>query len=419
MDAVERKRKQIDVRREKMQYIEAMDDVKNLELIPVFDVASRQMVADYFGVTLSALTNFCNNHSDELAEYGTIKLYVKDFLNAGFTEEKAESNGFKNMVYESYKIRVGNNGLCCLSKQAVFNIALSLKGSSVAENILNKIDGKDVAIEQTSELEIVEDNMQDNQLQIFSNEKFGDIRMLVINCVPWFVGKDVAEILGYAKARNAIAAHVDDEDKKDAPIQGVLGGKQNVTIINESGLYSLVLSSKLPSAKEFKRWVTSEVLPSIRKHGAYMTPQTLQKALQDPDTIIMIMQNLKAEQQKNRELQIKVDDLSTTNKALADGISQWESKSIINALMRSYAVNRFNGQFQFAFADFYKQLKYKYHIDLKIRKSRSNGNGNMIDFIREDEMEDAVRLAVAICEENGINAGNVINCVNLEKCVDV
>ena len=96
-----------------------------------------------------------------------------------------------------------------------------------------------------------------------------------VNNEPWFVGKDVASVLGYAKTRNAIATHVDDDDKKDAPIQGVLGGEQNMTIINESGLYSLILSSKLPNAKQFKRWVTSEVLPTIRKHGAYMTPETL------------------------------------------------------------------------------------------------------------------------------------------------
>ena len=81
---------------------------------------------------------------------------------------------------------------------------------------------------------------------------------------PWFVGKDVAEALGYTAPRNAIANHVDDEDKKDALIQCPLGGTQKMVIINESGLYSLILSSKLPQAKEFKRWVTSEVLPAIR-----------------------------------------------------------------------------------------------------------------------------------------------------------
>lgn len=112
-----------------------------------------------------------------------------------------------------------------------------------------------------------------NELQIFKNESFGEVRTLIIDNEPWFVGKDVASILGYAKERNAIAAHIDDEDKQVAPIQGDLGGTQEMTIINESGLYSLILSSKLPKAKEFKRWVTSEVLPSIRKNGGYIANQ--------------------------------------------------------------------------------------------------------------------------------------------------
>ena len=112
-----------------------------------------------------------------------------------------------------------------------------------------------------------------NELTVFNNTEFGSVRTLVINGEPYFVGKDIALILGYAKPRNAIAAHVDEEDKKDAPIQGDLGGTQEMTVINESGLYSLILSSKLPKAKEFKRWVTSEVLPSIRKTGSYSIQQ--------------------------------------------------------------------------------------------------------------------------------------------------
>lgn len=109
-----------------------------------------------------------------------------------------------------------------------------------------------------------------NELKIFNNSEFGQVRALEHDGEPWFVGKDVAEALGYAKAQNAIAAHVDEEDRKVAPIQGTPGGTQEMTIINESGLYSLVLSSKLPRAKKFKRWVTSEVLPSIRKNGGYI-----------------------------------------------------------------------------------------------------------------------------------------------------
>lgn len=111
-----------------------------------------------------------------------------------------------------------------------------------------------------------------NEVQLFNFENH-EVRSLLINSEPWFVGKDVAEALGYSKARNAIATHIDSEDKKDAPIQGTLGGVQEMTVINESGLYSLVLSSKLPSAKKFKRWVTSEVLPALRKTGQYQVKE--------------------------------------------------------------------------------------------------------------------------------------------------
>lgn len=121
-----------------------------------------------------------------------------------------------------------------------------------------------------------------NGLQTFANEEFGAVRSLMIEDMPWFVGYDVAKALGYVKPRNAISVHVDDEDKNTALIQGAIqgaiqGGTQgnpNMTIINESGLYSLILSSKLPAAKRFKRWVTSEVLPAIRRAGGYGTAAT-------------------------------------------------------------------------------------------------------------------------------------------------
>lgn len=124
--------------------------------------------------------------------------------------------------------------------------------------------------------------MINNQLQIFESQDFGQVRVILRDGQPWFVGKDVAERLGYQKARNAITRHVDEEDKQDAPFQGDLGGTQNMTIINESGLYSLILSSKLPQAKAFKRWVTSEVLPAIRSQGMYLTQPKATEALEDP-----------------------------------------------------------------------------------------------------------------------------------------
>lgn len=115
-----------------------------------------------------------------------------------------------------------------------------------------------------------------NDLTTFSNPEFGQVRTVEIDGTPWLVGKDVATALGYAKPQNAISRHVDPEDQKVAPIQGTPGGEQEMLIINESGLCSLILSSKMPKAKAFKHWVTSEVLPAIHKTGAYESFQAKQ-----------------------------------------------------------------------------------------------------------------------------------------------
>lgn len=143
-----------------------------------------------------------------------------------------------------------------------------------------------------------------NELKIFNSPEFGQVRTVMIGGEPWFVGKDVATILGYERTADAIRAHVDDDDKGVGEIQ-TPGGKQKIIIINESGLYSLVLSSKLPTAKKFKHWITSEVLPAIRKHGAYMTPEKIEEVLLNPDTLIKLAQRLKEETaaRKNAELE--------------------------------------------------------------------------------------------------------------------
>lgn len=119
------------------------------------------------------------------------------------------------------------------------------------------------------------DKNKDNELQIFNNPEFGEVRTVNIGGEPWLVGKDVSVALGYANPQRAIRDHVDDEDKGVTEMV-TPGGTQKVPIINESGLYSLVLSSKLPTAKKFKRWVTSEVLPAIRKTGSYSVKQAEQ-----------------------------------------------------------------------------------------------------------------------------------------------
>lgn len=145
-----------------------------------------------------------------------------------------------------------------------------------------------------------------NDITVFENPDFGTVRTVEINGEPWLVGKDVAAALGYSDTNKAIAMHVDNEDKlndKTALSLGQRGG----WFINESGLYSLVLSSKLPGAKKFRRWITSEVLPSIRRHGAYLTPETIEKVLDDPDTIIRLATTLKEERAMRKALEAQAE----------------------------------------------------------------------------------------------------------------
>ncbi|MCC7571045.1 phage antirepressor KilAC domain-containing protein [Candidatus Micrarchaeota archaeon] len=140
------------------------------------------------------------------------------------------------------------------------------------------------------------------ELQVYKNAEFGSVRTTTIGGQPYCVGKDVACILGYTNTRKALIDHVDEEDKDDVTIRDAIGRNQTMTAINESGLYSLILSSKMPNAKKFKRWVTNEVLPAIRKHGLYATDDLIA----NPDLAIAAFTALKEEREKNKELMAAV-----------------------------------------------------------------------------------------------------------------
>ncbi len=182
---------------------------------------------------------------------------------------RLNKNNYKKIEIEDAKklgLFANNSGLLLINYKGIceYSDKSRSKNSIDFDRLLNELkvtDYKQVGLKQAEDVK---------RIQIFSNKDFGQVRGFLFNNEPYFVGKDVATILGYAKPRNAIAAHVDEEDKKGAPIKGDRGGIQEMTVINESGLYSLIFSSKLPSAKKFKRWVTDEVLPTIRKTGGYV-----------------------------------------------------------------------------------------------------------------------------------------------------
>lgn len=162
-----------------------------------------------------------------------------------------------------------------------------------------------------------------NEIKIFEHEQFGSVRTVLIDGQPWFVGKDIANALGYSKSRNAIAQHVDEDDALKQGVIDNLGREQQTTFINESGVYSLIFSSKLESAKQFKRWVTSEVLPSIRKYGAYATEETLNRVQSNTEEAEKLFLMLREEKQRTRQLENENNRLAE----VVDFINMYDDES--------------------------------------------------------------------------------------------
>ena len=278
--------------------------------------------------------------------------------------------------------------------------------------------------QQVSDVVSVIDSNAECKLEIFRNSEFGDLNTIVIDGEPWFIGKEVAEKLGYSNTKKAINTHIEIVDKmvitrtmlsKDPKMGTLEIPNRGLACINESGLYSLILSSKLESAKRFKHWITAEVLPSIRKHGAYMTEQTLEQALLSPDFLIQLASKLKEEQEHNKRLTQRNKELATTNAALSKEINTWNPREILNSLVRSYALKACSNKVSYAWSNLYKKVEYKLHINLKARKDNNGKRGGaIIDTIRNEEWNDVVAVAVAMCEEVGIDVGKVIGKTNVE-----
>lgn len=413
-----------------LDYISVMNRLKPLELLPNFDAVTLSMVAEYFGVSYFSVYRSYNRGKKFFSQYGAKFATPEDFTAAGYTID--DIRPFTAKFPNSDKaLNINRKGAILVPREVVFCIAFMLTNSSVAQEICEEVEKEKSGASNTTdagtsraklsetmqehnqaEANVVskdDANMVTNGLRIFENAEFGKVRTLTIDGEPWFVGKDVAIILGYAKPENAVANHVDGEDKTSTLIQG--GGsnyKSKAIIINESGLYSLILSSKLPTAKKFKRWVTSEVLPAIRKHGVY----ALEELLNNPELAIKAFTTLKEEREKNKRLSEQNQQLTVTNKALAAKAEKWNAQQVINKLMRRYSGSMHGGNFGFAWAEFYENLLYRYSINLNARKPVVGETGRL-NRLREDELPVAVKLAVAMCENHDIKTGDVLEKYSL------
>lgn len=244
-----------------------------------------------------------------------------------------------------------------------------------------------------------------NEMKIFNNNEFGEVRVLQINNEPWWVGKDIADILGYTKL-DAMYRIVESEDKTEInpqniemagfPLNGVtLEENPNVRrliLINESGLHSAIFNSKLPSAKKFKRWVTAEVLPSIRKNGAYMTEDTLEQALNNPDFLIKLATNLKQEQEARKQAELIIET-QKPKVLFADAVSASKTSILIGDFEQT---NKANNKLIHG--------KYKIMVDEKVSYLLSRD----ATFICEEKNSSHIELVKNILEDDFMNNINLL-----------
>lgn len=168
-------------------------------------------------------------------------------------------------------------------------------------------------------------------MQIFKNEQFGEVRTIAKDGEPWFVANDICKVLGHTNSRVAVAAL--DEDEKGVSKVYTLGGEQQMTVVNEAGMYQLVIRSNLPAAKAFKRWITHEVIPTIRRHGAYATETTIESIIADPESGIKLLQALKAEQERRKEAEA-IAEAQRPKVLFADAVAASDNSILVGELAK-------------------------------------------------------------------------------------
>lgn len=221
---------------------------------------------------------------------------------------------------------------------------------------------------------------------------------------PWFVAKDICDILDIGNPTMA-AARLDDDEVSQTEVIDNIGRSQNTNIINEMGLYNLILRSDKPEAKQFKRWITHDVIPSIRKHGLYAKDELLD----NPDLMIEVLQELKREREEKKLLQ-------TENQLLSNQTLKWVDRKVLDAIIKKYGASKDNGKegFHEAWVDFKKELLYKHSINLKLRITNYMDNSGKktppptLSMLQDDEIPAAISTAVALCKAHGVDISDIL-----------
>jgi prophage antirepressor-like protein len=247
-----------------------------------------------------------------------------------------------------------------------------------------------------------------NELQIFNNNQFGEMRTIEEGDKIFFCGADVAKALGYTNSSKALTDHCRCVTKRYIPHPQAPDKEIEMSFIPEGDVYRLITHSKLPTAEKFESWVFDEVLPTIRKHGAYLTPEALERAMNDPDFTIGLLTALKNERESRQIAETKVSMLSAE-------VLTWADRKVLNAIMRKYSSQVYNADFAKGWNAFYKELLYKHEINLKSRATqRMNRTGkklSYLDTLADAELPAAISTAVAMCHEQDVNIDDIIQNV--------
>lgn len=252
--------------------------------------------------------------------------------------------------------------------------------------------------------------MNDN-LEIFKNEEFGEVRTIMLDDKPYFMASDIAKALGYSRPNDAVSRHYRATVKHSTPISGKI---QKVNFIPEGDMYRLIAHSKLPSAERFESWIFDEVLPTIRRTGGYINNVDLMvntyfSDIPDDQKVLVkgLMTNITALQNKNSAL-------NNENDLLAQKNLEWADRPLINALVRAYATSVGNN-FAKAWNDFKKELLYKHSINLNSRitnylnTSGKKTKPKTLDMLDDSEISSAISTIVSLCRENEVDIDYLLN----------
>ena len=244
--------------------------------------------------------------------------------------------------------------------------------------------------------------VEENGLQVFENESFGNVRVVMRDDEPWFVAADLCRGLSIDSTQTR---RLDDDEKGVCKIQ-TLGGEQEMLIVNESGMYALILGSRKREARKFKRWITHDVIPKIRKTGSYAL-QTKQDSYMIEDPIARAKRWIEEREER--------DVLETENKLLLGEQLKWADRNFINAAVRAYAGGACGSEFGIAWTNYKKELLYKHGINLNSRRTKYlNETGKktppkITSLIDDSEMSNAVATIVALCRESKVDISELIN----------